>query len=60
MCLKVFRSSPGRRPGAGTVMPVWLKWRGKHWSDEVKFSYPGEVAGGSQLNGRSTAQKPGG
>jgi hypothetical protein len=26
-----------------------LKWQGKHWSDEVKLSYPGEVAGGSTI-----------
>jgi hypothetical protein len=46
MCLKAFRPLPGRGPGARTVLPTPLKWRGKHWSDEVKLSYPGEVARG--------------
>jgi hypothetical protein len=60
MCLNVFRPPPGHGAGARTVIPGRLKWRGKHWSDEVKLSYPGEVAGGPQLNGCSTARKPGG
>lgn len=60
MCLKSFRPSPGRRPGSGTGFLGGRKWRGKHWSDAVKLSYPGEVAGGPQLNGCRPARKPGG
>src|SRR6516164_6228878 len=46
MCLKVFRPSIGACYGAKGVSPRRRKWRGKHWSDDDKLSYPGGVADG--------------